>query len=157
MPRKGYSVPRCGTVQATLLNPMGTVVRMFVIPYDMRDMPALHQTFVRQRILADTGNTGQTKMSRVSGGSSGDSIADNNCDGMVQNGTLIDDFGGGDNATINSNKLRQQQHSPQNDFNSNNNNNKNNNNNNSGNMENHLGHFISAENMKSLRYSIHLR
>ncbi|KAH8290757.1 hypothetical protein KR054_005635 [Drosophila jambulina] len=53
LPRKGYSVPRTGTVQATLLNPMGTVVRMFVIPYDMRDMPALHRTFIRQRILAE--------------------------------------------------------------------------------------------------------
>lgn len=53
LPRKGYFVPRSGTVQATLLNPMGTVVRMFVIPYDMRDMPPLHRTFIRQRILAE--------------------------------------------------------------------------------------------------------
>ncbi|XP_062127461.1 protein Atossa [Drosophila sulfurigaster albostrigata] len=53
LPRKGYFVPRSGTVQATLLNPMGTVVRMFVIPYDMHDMPPLHRTFIRQRILAE--------------------------------------------------------------------------------------------------------
>lgn len=52
MPRKGYSVPRKGTIQATLLNPMGTVVRMFVVPYDLRDMPVMHQTFMRQRVLA---------------------------------------------------------------------------------------------------------
>lgn len=50
--RKGYSIPHTGTVQATLLNPLGTVVRMFVIPYDFRDMPAMSQTFIRQRILA---------------------------------------------------------------------------------------------------------
>lgn len=52
MPRKGYSIPRKGTVQATLLNPLGMVVRMFVVPYDFRDMPALHQTFIRQRVLS---------------------------------------------------------------------------------------------------------
>lgn len=52
MPRKGYSIPRTGTVQATLLNPLGMVVRMFVVPYDFRDMPTMCQTFIRQRILA---------------------------------------------------------------------------------------------------------
>lgn len=52
MPRKGYSIPRKGTVQATLLNPLGMVVRMFVVAYDFRDMPALHQTFIRQRVLS---------------------------------------------------------------------------------------------------------
>ncbi|KAJ6643798.1 Protein FAM214A [Pseudolycoriella hygida] len=52
MPRKGYSIPRTGTVQATLLNPLGMVVRMFVVPYDFRDMPSMCQTFIRQRILA---------------------------------------------------------------------------------------------------------
>ncbi|XP_055374659.1 protein Atossa [Condylostylus longicornis] len=50
--RKGYTIPRVGTIQATLLNPFGTVVRMFVIPYDFHDMPPMNQTFIRQRILA---------------------------------------------------------------------------------------------------------
>jgi hypothetical protein len=39
-------------VQATLLNPQGTVVRMFFVSYDFRDMPAMSQTFIRQRVLA---------------------------------------------------------------------------------------------------------
>ncbi|KAH8365321.1 hypothetical protein KR084_009996 [Drosophila pseudotakahashii] len=97
LPRKGYSVPRTGTVQATLLNPMGTVVRMFVIPYDMRDMPPLHRTFIRQRILAEELNQEQDagpKMPR--------------------------------SPTVTSTTSK-------------------------------LGHFISAEQMKRLRYSIHLR
>lgn len=51
-PRKGYVIPRTGHVQATLLNPNGMVVRMFVVQYDFRDMPAMCQTFVRQRILS---------------------------------------------------------------------------------------------------------
>ncbi|CAO1375961.1 unnamed protein product [Diamesa serratosioi] len=50
--RRGYSIPRSGTVQATLLNPLGTVVRMFVVPYDFRDMPLMSKTFIRQRVLA---------------------------------------------------------------------------------------------------------
>lgn len=31
---------------------MGTVVRMFVVPYDFSDMPSTNVTFIRQRILA---------------------------------------------------------------------------------------------------------
>ncbi|XP_046399502.1 uncharacterized protein LOC124165983 [Ischnura elegans] len=49
--RKGYSVPRSGTVQVTLFNPLGTVVKMFVVLYDLSDMPPLSQTFLRQRTL----------------------------------------------------------------------------------------------------------
>ncbi|XP_059610822.1 protein Atossa [Phlebotomus argentipes] len=50
--RKGYSIPRSGTIQVTLLNPLGTVVRMFVVAYDFRDMPNMATTFIRQRVLA---------------------------------------------------------------------------------------------------------
>lgn len=52
LPRKGYCVPRQGTIQVTLLNPLGTVVRMFVVPYDYSDMPPTNVSFIRQRILA---------------------------------------------------------------------------------------------------------
>lgn len=65
MPRKGYSIPRKGTVQATLLNPLGMVVRMFVVPYDFRDMPALHQTFIRQRVLSSD-NRGECDATQLS-------------------------------------------------------------------------------------------
>ncbi|XP_063700311.1 protein Atossa [Culicoides brevitarsis] len=52
LPRKGYCVPRQGTIQVTLLNPLGTVVRMFVVPYDYSDMPPTNVSFIRQRIMA---------------------------------------------------------------------------------------------------------
>ncbi|XP_064543877.1 protein Atossa isoform X2 [Drosophila montana] len=113
LPRKGYFVPRSGTVQATLLNPMGTVVRMFVIPYDMRDMPPLHRTFIRQRILAE----------ELPGASP--------CGGII---------------IMQPKQQQQQQHrerepgSPT-----------------ATSTTSKLGHFISAEQMKRLRYSIHLR
>ncbi|XP_018357839.1 PREDICTED: protein FAM214A [Trachymyrmex cornetzi] len=51
--KKGYQVPRSGTIQVTLLNPLGTVVKMFVVLYDLSDMPPRSHTFLRQRTLRD--------------------------------------------------------------------------------------------------------
>ncbi|KAJ6224014.1 hypothetical protein RDWZM_002559 [Blomia tropicalis] len=48
---KGYHVPRQGTVQVTLFNPNGTVVKMFVVRYNLSDMPPNSRTFLRQRTL----------------------------------------------------------------------------------------------------------
>lgn len=42
-----------GTIQVTLSNPLGTVVKMFVVLYDLTDMPARSHTFLRQRTLRD--------------------------------------------------------------------------------------------------------
>ncbi|XP_054090468.1 protein Atossa [Zeugodacus cucurbitae] len=158
LPRKGYSVPRAGNVQATLLNPMGTVVRMFVIPYDMRDMPPLHQTFIRQRILAEA-STHEATTQNVQSSSTSTKMEQqpytNGYGGGSGRGA-----GGDDNLNINNNNSECYQN--------NNRNNNGNNNNNAKNKyrlspsgglhgESNLGHFISAENMKRLRYSIHLR
>lgn len=49
--KKGYHIPRKGTVQVTLFNPHGTVVKMFVVRYDLSDMPPNSKTFLRQRTL----------------------------------------------------------------------------------------------------------
>lgn len=49
--KKGYKIPTCGTVQVTLFNPNKTVVKMFVVMYDLSDMPANCQTFLRQRTV----------------------------------------------------------------------------------------------------------
>lgn len=49
--KKGYHVPKSGTIQVTLFNPHGTVVKMFVVMYDLRDMSPRCQTFLRQRTL----------------------------------------------------------------------------------------------------------
>ncbi|GIX68345.1 protein FAM214A [Caerostris extrusa] len=48
---KDYHIPKKGTVQVTLFNPHCTVVKMFVIRYDLSDMPINSQTFLRQRTL----------------------------------------------------------------------------------------------------------
>ncbi|KAJ1363115.1 hypothetical protein KIN20_022882 [Parelaphostrongylus tenuis] len=47
--KHGYRVPKQGTIQATLFNPQDTVVKVFVVTYDVTDMPQSSQTFIRQR------------------------------------------------------------------------------------------------------------
>ncbi|CAJ0594433.1 unnamed protein product [Cylicocyclus nassatus] len=54
--RRGYRIPKQGTIQATLFNPQETVVKVFVVAYDMTDMPPSSQTFIRQRIFLGSGD-----------------------------------------------------------------------------------------------------
>jgi hypothetical protein len=42
-------VPRKGTVQVTLFNPLRTVIKMFVVQFNLENMPNNSQTFLRQR------------------------------------------------------------------------------------------------------------
>ncbi|XP_067653536.1 atos homolog protein A-like [Haliotis asinina] len=49
--KRGYHIPKKGTLQVTLFNPNKTVVKMFVVMYDLREMPANCRTFLRQRTL----------------------------------------------------------------------------------------------------------
>ncbi|KAG7489774.1 hypothetical protein JOB18_020203 [Solea senegalensis] len=49
--KKGYSVPKAGTIQVTLFNPNKTVVKMFLVTYNFVDMPVNHMTFLRHRIF----------------------------------------------------------------------------------------------------------
>ncbi|XP_074851981.1 atos homolog protein B [Carettochelys insculpta] len=60
--KKGYSVPKAGTIQVTLFNPNKTVVKMFLVTYDFQDMPANHMTFLRHRIfLVPVGEEGPSE------------------------------------------------------------------------------------------------
>jgi len=49
--KRGYHIPKKGTIQVTLFNPNKTVVKMFVVVYDLSDIPPNCQTFIRQRTL----------------------------------------------------------------------------------------------------------
>lgn len=49
--KKGYSIPKAGTIQVTLFNPNKTVVKMFLVTYNFDDMPVNHMTFLRHRIF----------------------------------------------------------------------------------------------------------
>lgn len=48
---RGYRVARAGSVQLSLFNPHGTLVKMFVVLYDLSRMPPAARTFLRQRTL----------------------------------------------------------------------------------------------------------
>lgn len=45
---KGYKIPRAGTLQVTLFNPNGTLIKLFLLRYDLSDMPKNSQTILRQ-------------------------------------------------------------------------------------------------------------
>ncbi|GFY61206.1 protein FAM214A [Trichonephila inaurata madagascariensis] len=45
-----YFLPKKGAVQVTLFNPSETVVKMFVLNYDLSTMPPMCHTFMRQKI-----------------------------------------------------------------------------------------------------------
>lgn len=57
--KKGYVVPRRGTIQVTLLNPLGTVIKMFVVMYNLTDIPNNSHTFLRQRTLYMPANSSE--------------------------------------------------------------------------------------------------
>ncbi|VDO93341.1 unnamed protein product, partial [Soboliphyme baturini] len=47
--KRRYHIPARGNVQVTVFNPQGSVVKMFIVQYNLSDMPPYCQTFVRQR------------------------------------------------------------------------------------------------------------
>ncbi|KAK9464917.1 hypothetical protein V1512DRAFT_267180 [Lipomyces arxii] len=47
----GYRVPARGQVQIAILNPNRTAIKLFLIPYDLSDMPVGTRTFVRQKTI----------------------------------------------------------------------------------------------------------
>lgn len=49
--RHGYHIPKQGTIQVTLFNPNNTVIKVFIIKYQLNSMPCKTQTFLRQRTL----------------------------------------------------------------------------------------------------------
>lgn len=48
----GYRVPAKGQIQLVIKNPNLTAVKVFLVPYDLTDMPAGTKTFVRQKCHA---------------------------------------------------------------------------------------------------------
>lgn len=48
---RGYRIPQKGTLQVTLFNPYGTLVKLFILLYDLQDMPPNSQTFLRQKTV----------------------------------------------------------------------------------------------------------
>ncbi|ORY93947.1 hypothetical protein BCR43DRAFT_495601 [Syncephalastrum racemosum] len=55
----GYRLPPQGQLQIVIKNPNKTAVKLFLIPYDMREMPCTTKTLLRQKSYADYGDTHQ--------------------------------------------------------------------------------------------------
>ncbi|KRZ05060.1 Uncharacterized protein T11_9767 [Trichinella zimbabwensis] len=47
--KKGYHIPKAGNVQVTLFNPQGSVINMFIVQYNLKEMKCRSKTFLRQR------------------------------------------------------------------------------------------------------------
>lgn len=47
--KHGYRIPAEGQLQVIIKNPNKTAVKLFLIPYNVSDMPALSKTFLRQK------------------------------------------------------------------------------------------------------------
>ncbi|ORY82610.1 hypothetical protein BCR37DRAFT_392810 [Protomyces lactucae-debilis] len=47
--QRGYRIPAAGQLQVIIRNPNKTAVKLFLIPYDLSDMPPLSKTFFRQK------------------------------------------------------------------------------------------------------------
>ncbi|KAL5257430.1 hypothetical protein ACHWQZ_G012392 [Mnemiopsis leidyi] len=56
----GYQISKQGRIQATIFDPENSVIRIFLVPYDVREMPARSQTFIRQRIQAVSADGNKT-------------------------------------------------------------------------------------------------
>lgn len=51
----GYQVPAQGQIQLLIKNPhLNAPVKLFLVPYDLRDMPSATKTFVRQKIYVES-------------------------------------------------------------------------------------------------------
>ncbi|CAF3191645.1 unnamed protein product [Rotaria sp. Silwood2] len=71
LPKRGYHTPTKGTITLALLNPNGTAIHLFLILYDLSDMPPDHRTFIRQRVvLMPETNTGDDTKNEHSSSSS---------------------------------------------------------------------------------------
>ena len=66
LPKRGYHTPTKGTITLALLNPNGTAIHLFLILYDLSDMPPDHRTFIRQRIVLMPENTGDSRKNEQS-------------------------------------------------------------------------------------------
>lgn len=47
--KRGYRIPAAGQLQIIIKNPNKTAVKLFLIPYDVSEMPAQSKTFFRQK------------------------------------------------------------------------------------------------------------
>ncbi|PWN27189.1 hypothetical protein BDZ90DRAFT_274970, partial [Jaminaea rosea] len=64
----GYAVPRRGQIQLLIKNPhLNVPFKLFLVPYDLSDMPAGSKTFLRQKICLEAGSEASSFPSMTTG------------------------------------------------------------------------------------------
>ncbi|KAJ3154861.1 hypothetical protein HDU86_004566 [Geranomyces michiganensis] len=53
-PSRGYRIPPKGQLQIVIKNPSRTAIKLFLLPYDVRDLPPYGKTLLRQKSYAST-------------------------------------------------------------------------------------------------------
>ncbi|KAJ3140323.1 hypothetical protein HDU90_008551 [Geranomyces variabilis] len=56
-PSRGYRIPPKGQLQIVIKNPSRTAIKLFLLPYDVRDLPPYGKTLLRQKSYASTAST----------------------------------------------------------------------------------------------------
>lgn len=74
--KRGYRIPRTGTLQVTLFNPNGTLVKLFLLRYDLNDMPVNAQTILRQTTFFQPTSTTKSHLNPLSRNCSIDNLED---------------------------------------------------------------------------------
>ncbi|KAJ3168695.1 hypothetical protein HDU87_000983 [Geranomyces variabilis] len=54
---RGYRIPPKGQLQIVIKNPSRTAIKLFLLPYDVRDLPPYGKTLLRQKSYASTAST----------------------------------------------------------------------------------------------------
>lgn len=61
----GYEIPSHGHIQLLVKNPhLNTPVKLFLVPYDLRDMPRGTKTFIRQKVCVESAGNSPTPAAR---------------------------------------------------------------------------------------------
>ena len=74
-PNGRYRVPTKGLVQLMVYNPEQTGIKLFVVPYDFRKMPAHTHTFLRQRTVTDPARSAAAAAAAAAAASVSNSMA----------------------------------------------------------------------------------
>ncbi|KAI8827206.1 uncharacterized protein EV422DRAFT_502898 [Fimicolochytrium jonesii] len=61
--RDGYRIPPKGQLQIVIKNPSRTAIKLFLLPYDFRDMPPNSKTILRQKSYSFSGTPGTSTSS----------------------------------------------------------------------------------------------
>ncbi|KAK7206998.1 hypothetical protein BZA70DRAFT_270171 [Myxozyma melibiosi] len=63
----GYRIPKTGQIQIVISNPSRTAIKLFLVPYDLSEMPVNTRTFMRQKTYVTDDQQQQQQQSQKKG------------------------------------------------------------------------------------------